>query len=83
MEGLERGLVLAKQVLSQLSYTPTKISAHSKTLSRAVHTDPSETFFDIAGISTCATVPDPLSLCQMLSFDHPLMLVRQQGPQIE
>jgi hypothetical protein len=23
MEGLERGLVLAKQVLSQLSYTPT------------------------------------------------------------
>jgi hypothetical protein len=24
MEGLERGLVLAKQVLSQLSYTPTR-----------------------------------------------------------
>jgi hypothetical protein len=40
--------------------------ARETTLPPALHTDPSETYFDVAGVGDCATVPDPLSLCQML-----------------
>ena len=40
---MDGAVELAKQVLSQLSYTPTKNCMHSKTLPDALHTDPSET----------------------------------------
>ena len=82
MEGLERGLVLAKQVLSQLSYTPTKTTLILKHL---------PTFRIPIVREIVMTVPNKLQsscrcLCQMLRYcakcfclSHVTLWVGEQG----
>jgi hypothetical protein len=65
--------LLAKQVLSQLSYTPPISYVHSKILPPALHTYHLETYFGIAGVGVCANVPDPFVTVPNAGYNYPLM----------
>ncbi len=69
--------MLAKQVLSQLSYTPTRSYIDSKTLPAVRHTHPSQNPHNCARtvpnklqltVCACATVPDPVPNGVFFSF---------------